>query len=244
MKPKKYVLVSLSIFIIVVFVLTLFGQQQRPLWNAINELTSRTSALKEDIDVLSGTVSTLQTQLEDANGNINDHESHIALLEDHVATLRATQSEIFRQLNTHTHDYSELTGTLPSHAHDYDSEISGKPTILSEIDVISLIEDYALLKQPDYDSGWTAIAHDSSIDIYHNIGTNNILVYVLGSESGTNPMMHQWAYGGNHFRSEWDVNTYLGEGLIWRCNDEKIWIHRYKSDVQWWEVRVLIWKLD
>ncbi len=46
MKSKKNVLVSLSIFIVVVFVFTLFGQQKGPLWDKIAALEERVEELE------------------------------------------------------------------------------------------------------------------------------------------------------------------------------------------------------
>jgi hypothetical protein len=127
---------------------------------------------------------------------------------------------------THTHDYADLTGT---------------PTIITEAEVIDLIEVYALLKQPDYDSGWQSIARGQT-KFDHFLGTTNLLVIAYGSPQGGGAIF------GNQFDGRDTWRTASGstrvQGAFWSVNMNSIYINRMASDTNWANVRVLIWNLD
>lgn len=68
MKTKKNGLLSLSIFIVIVSILSLFGQKGKPfeeIWDKLNNHDSRIIALEE-------AVTALQIQIADANSNISN----------------------------------------------------------------------------------------------------------------------------------------------------------------------------
>ncbi len=242
MKSKKNVLVPLSVFIVVVFVLTLFGQQKGPLWDTINALKGRVTELETN-------VSTLQTQLENANSNINEHESQIALLEERVDTLQANQSEILNKLNTHTHDYSELTGDLPSHTHDY-SDITDAPEILTEAEIINLINEHEhALGHPDWDSGWLPITPGTAIRIDHNLGGNpdNYLVDFQFYFPAPTYLIHNIHIGGAVYAQQVGSNglIYRTLGAHWSALDnESITIHLAEDEGAITDIRVRIWKYE
>ncbi|MFB0504790.1 MAG: PspA/IM30 family protein [Candidatus Bathyarchaeia archaeon] len=103
----------------------------------------------------------LQTRVDDHETNITQLKSTIAALEDRIETLEA-------QLETHTHDHSEITNT---------------PSLPTEEDIIALIKEHALNKAPDYDSGWKSIPVGQSITLQHGLGLN-VLVYAYGKTGG------------------------------------------------------------
>jgi hypothetical protein len=239
MKSKKNVLMSLSVFITVVFVITLFGQQPQKgyLWDLISAIGST------------------------VKGNV----LRIIELEETVVTLRANQSEILQRLNTHTHDLpshihdiSDIGGVidadtlqgsdasafaLSAHTHDYES-LTEKPTILYDTDVIALISEHALLKQPDYDSGLQDIAQGESLPLVHDLGTANLLVYVVGGyPESTYGYFIQDYYGGHRYYSR-SEDRYYYEGLRFEVDNYYVWVRRLANDSMWDYIRVRIWKLD
>lgn len=161
------------------------------------------------------------------------------------------------QFPSHTHDLSQPTGKLSSdkitgpidantleghpagdfalstHTHDY-SDITNPQSILTEADIIALIKSHAL-GAPDYDSGWQTIAQGQVLTFTHNLGTMNLIVYVLGKHM-YGGFIHQDGYGGLQ------VQEY-GHGLDWQANLSIINVRRWYNDLSWKQVRVLIWKL-
>jgi hypothetical protein len=90
------------------------------------------------------------------------------------------------------------------------------------------------LGAPDYDSGWFAINPGSYIILTHNLGTTNVLVYMVGRISGT---IDQVEYGG-------DANGQSSYGANWYgLTTTQIWINRMSQDIWWPEIRVFMWIL-
>ena len=56
---------------------------------------------------------------------------------------------------------------------------------------------------PDYDSGWTVINPGTNVNVTHNLGTENLLVYLYGRYTSTLEDMrwiyHQTNFGTNIF---------------------------------------------
>ena len=155
--------------------------------------------------------------------------ARIEALEEENTLLRS-------DLDSHTHDYNELTGTLPTHNHEY-SDILNHPTTPSETELIDLIKLYSL-GAPDYDSGWTGISPSFAHVFTHNLGTADILVYLVGRDD---TVMTQHAYGGLIVATGGQMFRY---GVFWIAEDEDtIRVERYIDDAVWEEVRVLIWEL-
>jgi len=167
MKTLKKVLVSLSIFIGVVLVIALFGQQKGALLDAINELKNRVTALET-------TVSTMQNDMSNLAPINHNHDSQYSPL-------------------VHNHDVNYAPVT---HAHDYDA-LNEKPTILSDADVIALIVDNALIRQSDYDSGWQIINPGWSRCFAHDLGEDpDDYVVELKFQDALTGDIHHIYYGG------------------------------------------------
>ncbi len=167
MKTLKKVLVSLSVFIAVILVIALFGQQKGALWEAINELKSRITALET-------TISTMQNDMNKLAPINHNHDLQYSSL-------------------AHNHDVNYASVT---HTHHHEA-ITGKPRILSDADVMALIVDNALIRQSDYDSGWQNISPGWSRCFGHDLGgdPDEYIVElkfkdVLGGE------IHHTFYGG------------------------------------------------
>jgi hypothetical protein len=243
MRSKKNVLVSLSVFIAVIFVLTLFGQQPQKgyLWDTISAIGS----------------------------TVKDNVLRIAELEENVADLRATQSELFHQLNTHTHDLpshihdiSDIDGVIdadtlqgsdasvfaPSaHTHNY-SEISNPPSIPTEAEIIGLINKHAL-GHPDWDSGWRALEPGTSLRIYHNLGGNpdNYLVDLQFYFAAPAYLVHNIHIGGSAFAEHVGQggHIYRTLGASWSgLDNESIKMHLREDEGAITHLRVRIWKYE
>ena len=92
---------------------------------------------------------------------------------------------------------------------------------------------------PAYDSGWFTVENSSRITLIHDLGTTEVLVYLLGKNSeGT---IHQNNYGTN--------NDSAGTlGMYWQnLTETEISIRRATDDLSamysWDEARVMLWKI-
>jgi len=106
---------------------------------------------------------------------------------------------------------------------------------------------------PDYDSYWMTIDQGDSVEVNHNLGSTNLLVYLIGEYDDN--YTHQYAYGGNEERYiEYEiipgemyynaVERYGTLGAWWRTDgQDKIIVSRPGHDDYWHEFRVLIWQL-
>ena len=108
------------------------------------------------------------------------------------------------------------------------------------------------LGAPDYDSGWLSIAASAYTLLYHNLGTTELLVYVIGKDSEGS--VHQCVYGGCGYGPMVDNPPRVAyeDGLFWRqLTTTSIRIDRLKDDganggvsgPAWDNVRVMLWKI-
>jgi len=128
---------------------------------------------------------------------------------------------------------SHFEGYLPedfasaSHSHDY-SDISNHPPILTETDVISLINENSM-GLPGYDSGWFVMGPGENVWLEHNLGTYDIFVYFMGQS--TYPLDPDIEY------------IHSGRGLDWNSDPYTPNLIQVLNEVNWQKVRVLIWTL-
>jgi hypothetical protein len=94
------------------------------------------------------------------------------------------------------------------------------------------------LGAPDYDSGFLPVLQGQSITLTHNLGTTNVLVYMIGyNGNNVGNEIHQIEYGG-------DLNGGAGAGAYWSTlTTTTINIYRMPNDTNWSEIRVQIWIL-
>ena len=94
------------------------------------------------------------------------------------------------------------------------------------------------LGTPDYDSGWMPISLGETKILNHNLGTTNVLAYVIGKDD---------AYGTIH---QWQFGTSYGEirgAAWWGLTSNEIKVTRGSGDDsssiwgKWNEVRVMLW---
>ena len=101
------------------------------------------------------------------------------------------------------------------------------------------IKEYHGFPRPDYDSGWRSISTGETLNLTHNLGTTELLVYIIGNDStGDDPVdgINQKFHGGS-------AAPYYG--IYWRDLDNTtIKVNRGVHDLYWDEVRVMIWKIE
>jgi len=148
------------------------------------------------------------------------------------------------------------------------TELLAKDTQITTLNskVLALEDSYTQLSQsvetlealggagfgaPDYDSHWMPIDQGGSVEVSHNLGSTNLLVYLVGEYDDN--YTHQYAYGGNeehyveyvmgefYFESIEKVGTF---GAWWRTDGlDRVIVFRHEHDDSWHEFRVLIWRL-
>jgi hypothetical protein len=101
------------------------------------------------------------------------------------------------------------------------------------------------LGKPDYDSGFQTIAANQEKTFTHNLGTQDIFVYVLGCDYGTENV-HQNFLGGHILVA--DDKEYLQGLHYWWVSSNSIKVFRWHDDDRptpwnWDSVRVMIWKI-
>jgi len=148
--------------------------------------------------------------------------------------------------------YAEKGGTPFNELWDAISDIADRVTVLEGITLpvdelwdainglvprVTALESSSPFSHPDYDSGWVSITLGYT-DLYHYLGTTDVYVYILGRNGA---YTHQIAYGSDWVRnSDTSLSSY---GVYWKCYPNRLQITRWMDDIEWQEVRVLIWKL-
>ena len=94
---------------------------------------------------------------------------------------------------------------------------------------------------PDYDSQWRTIGPGITLNL-GTLPTSNVLVYMIGKQTGVWTYDHQIHYGGEIVLGS-DGFDY--QGVYWRINpDNVLVVHRWSADQYWQQVRVRVWYLD
>ena len=94
------------------------------------------------------------------------------------------------------------------------------------------------LGAPDYDSNWVIIDVGEKRVFYHNLGSFDLFVYIVGRSTPQPYVYHQYYFGGIKLRTD---RMY---GIYWRQYEESsLEVFRFDHDDYWEEVRVRIWLL-
>jgi len=121
MKTLKKVLMSLSVFIAVVFVLSLFvqpaGNPFKEIWEKLDDHDTRITDLEE-------AVLTLQTQLADANDDITDLQGRMDDVEYELSILPSFSSPDY---DSGWFDFDEITIPDATVTHRFDHLLGGDP---------------------------------------------------------------------------------------------------------------------
>ena len=162
--------------------------------------------------------------------NVNDtFTSLLAKIDSLNSSLSVLQSEV-DGLNVTVLQYQSLidslNSTLTSKINSLESELAGLDATIA-----------TKLGSPDFDSGYYQINQSQSIIFTHNLGTTDVLVYMVGYYPGSVPYIHQHDYGGEAN----GLNTY---GVYWsELTTTTIKVTRNGNDNNWPYVRVMMWKV-
>jgi uncharacterized coiled-coil protein SlyX len=158
--------------------------------------------------------------LYDVNATFTELLSTIASLNSTVALLNTTVTTMNASLTQLQSTVDSLNATFNQRINDLETEIA--------------ILNATKLGKPDYDSGWFYVSQGSFAILTHNLGTTNVLVYMIGY----NGYINQIQYGG-------DDTSYNQWGAFWsELTTTTIRIIRQGNDVNWPDIRVMIWKLS
>ena len=122
--------------------------------------------------------------------------------------------------------------------HEHEERIMNLEEKVVELENKVTILNATKLGEPDYDSGWVSLPKGDKM-FTHNLGTTNVLVYVIGNYPIASPYIHQMDYGGEITHS--GLNHY---GAYWHeLTTTTITVHRHGQDGNWEYGRVMLWKL-
>jgi hypothetical protein len=93
------------------------------------------------------------------------------------------------------------------------------------------------LGQPDYDSTWYNISKGESIILTHNLGTTDVIIYMIGNDTDSAHYIHQIGFGGDNYFSG------AGGAYWYELTPTTIKTTRAANDNDWDQMRVLIWKI-
>ena len=91
-----------------------------------------------------------------------------------------------------------------------------------------------MVKDPDYDSGWFAIAVNGTVTKTHNLGTLDVLVQIMGKTSGGDITIR--FFGG------WAGTASVQGGWWQTLTTTQISARRHSNDLQWPNFRFMLWK--
>lgn len=95
------------------------------------------------------------------------------------------------------------------------------------------------LGSPDFDSGWTSISPGQVITLNHNLGTDNVLIFLYGRPVGGLP--HIQYLGGESYAT---LGVESNLGAYWFGLDQNsVQVTRWAQDYNWEQFRLLVWKL-
>jgi hypothetical protein len=108
-----------------------------------------------------------------------------------------------------------------------------------------------VLPPPDYDSGWVSVPRGSRggpcpaiprFKLTHNLGTIDLLVYLIARDTAVAPSIYQSGYGGEFSRDTSGREQLTG--CTWLLNASEIYIDRWPDETGWKEARVRLWKIQ
>jgi uncharacterized coiled-coil protein SlyX len=118
-----------------------------------------------------------------------------------------------------------------------ETELAQMNSTISQLSDSMDILNMTKLGKPDFDSLWCNITAGQQITFNHNLGTTNVLVYMIGNDTSGTLYIHQIKYGGdtaypNEFGCRWQELTSTSIKVI-----------RASNDPNWNKVRIMIWKI-
>jgi uncharacterized coiled-coil protein SlyX len=108
---------------------------------------------------------------------------------------------------------------------------------IADLETQLIILNATKLGKPDYDSDWVSINKGQSLIFDHNLGTTDVLIYMIGYDIDATRYINQIKYGGD---SDWPY----GYGASWsELTSTTVKVTRGGDDPDWDYVRVMAWKI-
>lgn len=202
-------------------------QQYGAIGTPINK-TELLLELQSKIDSLNSSLLNLEAYLET---RMASQDALIADLQSKVNNLNASLLDSQMKTDNLNASLMQLQSTVDSLNATFNERTNDLETEIAILDATKL-------GKPNYDSGWYYLSAGSNVVLTHNLGTTNVLVYMIGKYSDSAaPYIHQVQYGGD------DTSWYLW-GAFWsELQTTTIRITRQRDDSNWNAIRVFIWKI-
>lgn len=227
------------------------GMNATNLMPLINSLNAQILQLQSNITALNATVTELQTsnaslwtslaQLKSEVDNINVTLSiRISTLEGQVATMSTTiaaMNATITQLSSSNAILNASVLECMSLIAEMNATFVSRMNVL-ETELTSLNATVASkLGAPDFDSGWVWINKGQSIILNHNLGTTDVMVYMMGYDNDSTHYTHQIGFGGDNYFGG------AGGAYWYELTSTTIKTTRAADDNDWHMIRALIWKV-
>jgi hypothetical protein len=191
------------------------------LWDTQGAPVNKTQLLYNVND----TFTVLLSRIYGVNASLLEEEAY---LETRIASLESLIANLQSITNS-------LNSTLTQEINDLKAELQEANATITELKTEIVILNATKLGIP-YDSFWYPISKGGYRIFPHNLGTTNVLVYMIGYDSETGAI-HQKDYGGEK-----------SPGYTWGCwwtdlTATDIRVERGGSDDNWDYVRLIIWKI-
>jgi hypothetical protein len=167
----------------------------------------------------------LEARIDSLNATNLELQSRVDLLN---ASILESQSRI-----------DDLNASLTSQINVLMTQMTTMNTTISELRTDITVLNMTKLGKPDYDSGWTDISQGQTITFNHGLGTQDVLVYMIGNSSysgGYNAVNHIFyglgEYAGSIYGAYWSSLT-----------STSINVFRGYNDYNWGQIRVMLWKI-
>jgi len=108
---------------------------------------------------------------------------------------------------------------------------------IADLETQLIILNATKMGKPDYDSHWVIINQGQSLIFNHNLGTTDVLIYMIGYDIDGARYINQMKYGGDS-DFPWDY------GASWlELTSTTVKVTRAGNDPDWDYVRVMAWKI-
>jgi len=155
-----------------------------------------------------------------------------------LLNVNATYTKLLSRINSLNASLLDLEAYLKTRITNLEALVAEQQSIIAELESKIAILNATKLGTPDYDSGWFYISNGGQVIKTHNLGTTNVLVFMVGKySSSSSPYIHQRFYGGEEtWPNYW--------GAYWQdLTETTIRVIRQGQDEIWNYVRVMIWKI-
>lgn len=211
-----------------------------PLNDTISTLKSRIDTLNASLlnivsstNSLNASVINLQNRTTMLEGEVFQLQSNVTLLQTNIASLNSTVTLLQTTVSTLQTNFALMNASLVQLNQTVNSLNSTFTNSINNLQAEINVLNATRLGTPNWDSLWFGLSTGSSVVLYHNLGTTNVLVYMIGYNGAIN----QIQYGG-------DDTQFAQYGAYWsQLTATSITITRQGNDVNWQSIRVMIWKL-